>query len=94
LENTEKLLESYSYKGVLERGFVVVRDDAGAPVSAADMLSPGDGISLAFKDDGRAEAVVSSVSTGGGVPSQTHAAKKKPKAKRKSPSDDSQGSLL
>jgi len=90
LENVGKLLESYSYKGVLERGFVVVRDGTGAPVTAAHMLSPGDGISLAFKEDGHAEAVVSSVGTGGGAPP----AKKKPKAKRKSPPDDSQGSLL
>ena len=94
LENTGKLLESYSYKGVLERGFVVVRDGAGAPVTAAGMLSPGDDISLAFKDDGRAEAVVSSVGTGGAAPPQTRATKKKAQAKRKSPPDDSQGSLL
>ncbi len=96
LENTGKLLESYSYKGVLERGFVVVRDAAGAPVTAAPMLSPGDEISLAFKDDGRAEAVVSSVGTGGDKPParKKPKAKKKPAAKRKSPPDESQGSLL
>ncbi len=90
LENVGKLLESYSYKGVLERGFVVVRDGAGAPVTAAGMLLPGDDISLAFKDDGHAEAVVSSVEAGGSAP----LLKKKPKAKRKPPPDDSQGSLL
>jgi exodeoxyribonuclease VII large subunit len=99
LENAGKLLESYSYKGVLERGFVVVRDGDGAPVTAAGMLSPGDDISLAFKDDGRAEAVVSSVGTGGGAPPQSHATAQKPAAKKKapkrgSPPDDSQGSLL
>ncbi len=97
LSNVGKLLDSYSYKGVLERGFVVVRDSAGAPVTAAPMLSPGDEISLAFKDDGRADAVVSSVGTGRAKP----AALKKPRAKKKtsakpggSPSDDSQGRLL
>jgi exodeoxyribonuclease VII large subunit len=97
LENTGKLLESYSYKGVLERGFVVVRDSAGAPVTAAPMLSPGDDISLAFKDDGRAEAVVSSVGTGDDTPRvpKKPKAKKKPAAKRGGPPpDDSQGSLL
>jgi len=94
LENVGKLLESYSYKGVLERGFVVVRDGAGAPVTAAGMLSPGDDISLAFKEDGRAEAVVSSVGAGGGAPPGTSTTTKKPKTKRKSPPDDSQGSLL
>jgi exodeoxyribonuclease VII large subunit len=96
LENVGKLLESYSYKGVLERGFVVVRDAAGAPVTAAPMLAPGDEISLAFKDDGRAEAVVSSVGTGSSTPpaATKPRAKKKPAARRKSPPDDSQGSLL
>ena len=96
LENVGKLLESYSYKGVLERGFAVVRDGAGAPVTAAGMLSPGDDISLSFKDDGRAEAVVSSVGTETGTPSQPKkpTAKKRTAPKRGSPSDDSQGSLL
>ena len=97
LDNVGKLLESYSYKGVLERGFVVVRDSAGAPVTAAPMLSLGDDISLAFKDDGRAEAVVSSVGTGGAKPPvpKKPRAKKKPAAKRGGPPpDDSQGSLL
>ncbi len=97
LENVGKLLESYSYKGVLDRGFVVVRDSAGAPVTAAPMLSPGDDISISFKDEGRAEAVVSGVSKGAGAPS----AARKPKAKKKKaikrggpPSDESQGRLL
>ncbi len=98
LENVGKLLESYSYKGVLERGFVVVRDGAGAPVTAADMLSPGDDISLAFKDDGRAEAVVSTVATGGGTPpaKKKSTARKKPTAKRAAapPPDEPQGRLL
>ena len=96
LENVGKLLESYSYKGVLERGFVVVRDGTGAPVTAAGMLSPGDDISLAFKDDGRAAAVVSSVGVGDGTPRapKKPRPKKKSAAKRNPPHDDSQGSLL
>ena len=96
LENVGKLLKSYSYKGVLERGFAVVRDRAGAPVTAAGMLAPGDNISLSFKDDGRAEAVVSSVGTETGTPTQPKkpTAKKRTAPKRGSPSDDSQGSLL
>jgi len=95
LDAIGKLLESYSYKGVLERGFVVVRDAAGAPVTAAGMLSPGDAISLAFKDDGHAEAVVSSVGQGGGSPpAKKKPAARKKAAKRRPPSDDAQGSLL
>ena len=96
LANVEKLLESYSYKGVLERGFAVVRDAAGVPVTAAGMLSPGDGISLSFKDEGRAEAVVSTVGTGGGSPParKNPATQKKTPVKRGAPPDDTQGSLL
>ncbi|NKB48201.1 MAG: exodeoxyribonuclease VII large subunit [Alphaproteobacteria bacterium] len=84
LANAAKLLESYSYKGVLERGFAVVRDSAGAPVTAADTLSPGDEISLSFKEEGRAAAVVSSVGAGTGAPPAPRkpAAKKKASAKK------------
>jgi exodeoxyribonuclease VII large subunit len=90
------LLESYSYKGVLERGFVLVRDATGAPVLAADALAPGDAISLTFRDDGRVGARVESV---GGDAAPAEAARRKP-ATRRRPSakpddgDDPQGSLL
>jgi exodeoxyribonuclease VII large subunit len=88
------LLESYSYKGVLDRGFVLVRDGAGAPVLAADALAPGDEISLTFRDDGQVGARVERV---GGDPKSPGLARRKP-AKRKpaakAKSDDPQGSLL
>ena len=96
LAGLDKLLESYSYKGVLERGFVLVRDAAGAPVLAADALSPGDGISLSFRDDGVVGATVDSVGSDAaatkkpakiGKPKQT-------RPKTKVPGDDPQGSLL
>ena len=91
LENVDKLLESYSYKGVLERGFVVVRDATGGPVTAAEMLSPGDAISLAFKEEGRADAVISSV----GASATPKPTKKKRRDGSKSPApDESQGRLL
>lgn len=97
LENLSGLLESYSYKGVLERGFVMVRDSTGVPLTEAGMLAPGDNISLAFKDDGRAEAMVSSVGTVGGAPPAPPARKlkKKPAAKLgSSKPEDTQGRLL
>ncbi len=87
-----KLLESYSYKGVLDRGFVLVRDGAGAPVLAADSLAPGDGISLSFRDDGVVGATVDSV--GGTAPVAKPRKPKQPKPKKKGPADDPQGSLL
>jgi len=90
------LLESYSYKGVLERGFVLVRDASGAPVLAADALTPGDGISLSFRDDGVVGATVDSV--GGDAPDAKPAKPRKPGIKKKptktDPADDPQGSLL
>jgi len=48
-----KLLDSYSYERVLERGFVLVRDKSGAPVTEAAALKPGEKISLRFADGER-----------------------------------------
>ncbi|MGE0256154.1 MAG: exodeoxyribonuclease VII large subunit [Alphaproteobacteria bacterium] len=44
------LLESYSYRSVLARGFVLVRDAAGAPVLRAADAAPGTDVTLAFTD--------------------------------------------
>ena len=41
LGSLAKLLESYSYKGVLARGFALVLDDAGHIVSSKDAVRPG-----------------------------------------------------
>ena len=90
LTGIDGLLESYSYKGVLERGFVLVRDAAGAPVLAADTLGPGDTISLSFRDDGVIGATVDSV--GRDAPARK-SMRAKPKTKT-GPGDDPQGSLL
>ena len=45
-----KLLESYSYKGVLERGFAVVRDASGAPLSRAAAVPAGAALAIEFAD--------------------------------------------
>jgi len=52
-----KLLDSYSYERVLERGFVLVRDKAGAPVAEAAALKPGEKISLRFADGERTATI-------------------------------------
>ena len=57
-----KLLESYSYKGVLERGFAVVRDGSGAPLTRAAMVPAGAALTIEFAD-GETGAVA------GGAPS-------------------------
>ena len=45
-----RLLESFSYQGVLARGFAVVRDEAGRPVTAAATLKGGQAVSLELSD--------------------------------------------
>ncbi len=57
LANLAGLLESVSYRAVLERGYAVVRDSADDPVTAAAATRPGMGLSLEFRD-GRADVTV------------------------------------
>jgi exodeoxyribonuclease VII large subunit len=44
------VLESLSYQRVLERGFVLARDDKGEPITAASMTRPGMALNLRFHD--------------------------------------------
>jgi len=77
-----KLLESYSFKSVLARGYAVVRDAAGEPVTAASALATGQPISLQFTD-GKVGARVEQGSTGSANPRTSRRRR-----------DDGQGSLL
>jgi exodeoxyribonuclease VII large subunit len=52
-----KLLESYSFHSVLNRGFALVRDQDGQPVLEAAGAAAGDTISIEFRD-GRVGAKV------------------------------------
>ena len=45
-----QLLESYSYHGVLQRGFALVRDEAGKPVRSAHALAKGASMTVEFAD--------------------------------------------
>ena len=45
-----QLLESYSYHGVLQRGFALVRDDAGKPVRSAQALAKGARMTIELAD--------------------------------------------
>ena len=78
LETQGKLLESYSYRKVLERGYAVVRDAAGHLAGAADAV-PGTVWRVEF-GDGTADVTV-------GGPAAA-------KPKGKGPADGRQGSLL
>jgi exodeoxyribonuclease VII large subunit len=44
------LLDSLSYRRILDRGFVLVRDARGAPLSRAENVRPGMALSLSFAD--------------------------------------------
>ena len=82
LDGTGKLLESYSYHGVLKRGYAVVRDAEGKPVRMAAGQNAGDALDIEFAD-GHLGAVVAP----GGAP--------KPQAKKAAKKvEGKQGSLL
>ena len=87
LDNADKLLRSLSYERVLERGYAVVRDNAGAPVTRVAAAVPGSEVVVRFHD-GETGATIHS-DEGGGAKRPA-----KPKRTRKSSSDDSQGTLL
>ena len=61
LQNASRVLESLSYKGVLERGFVLVRGADGLIRRRADGVTSGERVSLTFAD-GQREATI------GGIP--------------------------
>jgi len=63
LSTRAKLLESYSYQRVLERGFVLVRDARGQTILRAGATRPGMPLSLNFAD-GRVPARVTGRSEG------------------------------
>ncbi len=50
IDHAGQLLGALSYRGVLERGFVLVRDDAGAPIRRAAMVDAGMKLTLEFAD--------------------------------------------
>jgi exodeoxyribonuclease VII large subunit len=86
-----QLLESYSYRGILDRGFALIRDAAGEPLKRAESLNFGDAVEIEFFDDKR-KAVIEDGGTGGGTPKKTQPRTKK--SSSKPPKDDGQGSLL
>jgi len=77
LERTAGLLTAYSYRGVLERGFALVRGRGGIPLRSAAAVSPGARLDIEFSD-GRVAAVADAtrpvdpeVSRGGRGPART-----------------------
>lgn len=50
VENSGKLLSALSYRGVLARGFALVRDETGHPLHSADSVGPGARVEIEFAD--------------------------------------------
>jgi exodeoxyribonuclease VII large subunit len=57
LDRAGKLLDAYSYQGVLDRGYALVRDADGKVVRTKSATSSGQGVSLTFAD-GEVGAVI------------------------------------
>jgi exodeoxyribonuclease VII large subunit len=90
-----QLLAALSYRGVLARGFALVRDAHGATVRAAAAVAPGADLTLEFAD-GRlaatAEGRAAESSTRPGQPKP--ASEPKPPAPKRAMKPIGQGSLF
>jgi len=83
LGHLSSLLNSLSYQRVLERGFALVSDDGGKPLSSAKSVNSGMDVNIQFHD-GDIAAVAAGAA---GKPA-------KKKSRKKSTDDGGQGSLL
>ncbi|MDO8290043.1 MAG: exodeoxyribonuclease VII large subunit [Parvibaculum sp.] len=81
LDGMGKLLQSYSYQGVLERGYAVVRGPDGKPLRDSAGRKAGEALSVEFAGDDRLGVVVA------GTTAPAEAPRKKTK-------ESGQGSLL
>ena len=75
LDFAQKMMHAYSYQGVLDRGFALVRDAAGNPVKRAADTVAGAAVSIEFADGRRAARM-----EGEGGPDRAPAPKKTKKA--------------
>ncbi|WP_019959829.1 exodeoxyribonuclease VII large subunit [Woodsholea maritima] len=90
LKSLSSQLEAYSYQGTLQRGFALVRDEAGHVVREGRALAYGTGLSLTFGDATRQVQVLGE----GDVIAPSPSVKSKPRAKAKPQTPPEQGSLF
>ena len=88
LESQASLLDGLSYERVLDRGFTLVRDNLGAPITSSRGVGPDDRVVIQFRD-GRVGALVGDRARG-----QRAISKLKKQAKTKIGGSDAQGDLL
>ncbi len=86
LEGTGKLLESYSYRGVLERGFALVRDADGGALKRASGVAAGDRVEIEFFDGALGATIDGDT--------RPEPKKKAPVRRKQEGGDNKQGSLL
>ncbi|TPW27831.1 exodeoxyribonuclease VII large subunit [Martelella alba] len=96
LVSQERVLNSLSYRNVLERGFAVIRNADGRPLTRRAGISNGDGLEIEFADGRLAAAAGEAVDAPLPAASKPKkaAAKKPVAAKRKKDDDSGQGSLF
>jgi exodeoxyribonuclease VII large subunit len=85
LERAGQLLTALSYRGVLARGFALVRDREGQPLRSATVITPGQRLDIEFTD-GRVGALAE-----GSRPIEQLAPIRR---RRRTVSDPGQGSLF
>ena len=88
-ERAGQLLTAFSYRGVLARGFALVRDAAGLPLRAAASVSPGMRLDIEFAD-GRVGAVAGDAR----VTPEAEPPPLRPRRRRPAGSGEGQGSLF
>ncbi len=84
----DRVLQSLSYRNVLKRGYAVVRDGEGRPVSLRATLSPGQIVGIEFADG----QIAAQVGEGAPDPAALQAGRKRPA--RPAGGNDNQGSLF
>ena len=89
VESIGKLLNSLGYKGVLARGFALIKNAQGELVRSAATLAPGDAIAIEFAD-GEVSALVGD----GTIPPTSGTPIKPKKTKPASGLDDGQSTLF
>jgi len=97
VERCGQLLDALSHRGVLARGFALVRDGAGRPLRQASTVSAGMQLDIEFSD-GRVPALAQGSSAAGEKPRSVPATEgtvspAKPRGRRGS-DDSNQGSLF
>jgi exodeoxyribonuclease VII large subunit len=90
VERAERLLAAVSYRGVLARGFALVRDLAGRPLRQAAAVTAGERIDIEFSD-GRVRALAEVSASDAPAPPQGILRRRR---RRRDDGDTGQGSLF